>query len=443
MSKTTKTGVLTTPSAKATTVLEDSTPVLPLPDMPQGVMAVGPQVTLRFIKEAYNQANSYNYYDVVKVDGTSYIALQNVPANTPITNTDYWVKWNDPNAQVELLQSTVEQFDGRITANTNSITTANGNIEQLQDYVDKANVLSGIAVSFGDSITRGFGLSNPATMNWCAVLCDKLGVTLYNFAVDGAGFHDSGITGQIATASADGRFENDEVDFVFVAAGINDHGQSGTTAAVDHTFDVVESTFPNAKVYFLPCLNAATPLDSINQGDGQYIHSTALDKILKWASSTTKPITVFSSAYRWLTGLTEYAQDSVHPNQLGAQVIANKVFSQIRGGDSDDNFDFSEVSYPDTFETSADSFCTCIINGDSWKAYGHVKYTGSTQPKTNDVIITLPSVTKGRFNQITPVSIIGIGAVKPAFLLDGEIKAYDVLSANIDYYFQVNGVVGM
>ena len=110
----TKTVNVETTNARASTTLTDTTPTVPLPDIPQGLMVIGPQVTLHFVEGAWNKANSYDYYDVVQIDGTSYIAVQDVPANTEITNTAYWAKWNDPNQQVELMQQTISQYDARI-----------------------------------------------------------------------------------------------------------------------------------------------------------------------------------------------------------------------------------------------------------------------------------------------------------------------------------------
>lgn len=105
----TKTVNVETTNARASTTLTDITPTVPLPDMPQGLMVIGPQVTLHFVEGEWNQANSYDYYDVVQVDGTSYIAVQDVPANTEITDTEYWAKWNDPNAQLEQIQKSLQQ----------------------------------------------------------------------------------------------------------------------------------------------------------------------------------------------------------------------------------------------------------------------------------------------------------------------------------------------
>ena len=127
----TKTVNVETTNARASTTLTDTTPTVPLPDTPQGLMVIGPQVTLHFVKDAWNKANSYDYYDVVQVDGTSYIAVQDVPANTEITNTTYWAKWNDPNAQLKLLQDTVGMMDGRIDAVEEAVTEATTQINSL------------------------------------------------------------------------------------------------------------------------------------------------------------------------------------------------------------------------------------------------------------------------------------------------------------------------
>ena len=138
----TKTVNVETTNARASTTLTDTTPTVPLPDMPQGLMVIGPQVTLHFVKDEWDKTNSYDYYDVVQVDGTSYIAVQDVPANTEITNTTYWAKWNDPNAQVELLQNTVNTFDARITAAQSSANTAQQTANQAVESVNNIKTKS-------------------------------------------------------------------------------------------------------------------------------------------------------------------------------------------------------------------------------------------------------------------------------------------------------------
>lgn len=84
---------------------------------PMGIRAMGPRITFHFVGE-WNAETSYVLYDVVRVNGTSYIANKiNIAkgVNPETDNNVHWVKWNDPNAQVELLQQTVNAFDSRIT----------------------------------------------------------------------------------------------------------------------------------------------------------------------------------------------------------------------------------------------------------------------------------------------------------------------------------------
>lgn len=83
---------------------------------PMGLRAMGPRITFHFVGE-WDAETSYVIYDVVRVNGTSYIGNKiNIAKgiNPETDNEVHWVKWNDPNAQVELLQQTVNAFDGRI-----------------------------------------------------------------------------------------------------------------------------------------------------------------------------------------------------------------------------------------------------------------------------------------------------------------------------------------
>lgn len=93
---------------------------------PMGLRAVGPRITFHFVGE-WDAETSYVLYDVVRVNGTSYIANKITIAkgmNPETDNSVHWVKWNDPNAQVELLQQTVNGFDGRITKAEADVTAA-------------------------------------------------------------------------------------------------------------------------------------------------------------------------------------------------------------------------------------------------------------------------------------------------------------------------------
>lgn len=69
----------------------------------------------------WDSTTAYEPLTVVKNQGNSYISRQYVPEGISITNENYWILWADFNAQLEQYRREVQQFDGRITANTNAI----------------------------------------------------------------------------------------------------------------------------------------------------------------------------------------------------------------------------------------------------------------------------------------------------------------------------------
>ena len=141
-----------TPNAYVKTSVKDRTPTVPLPDTPQGMMVIGPRVTLHFITDAWSNANTYQYYDCVNVDGTSYIAIKDVPSGIEIANADYWIKWNDPNAQVALLQNTVAGYDARITAAEGNASTALDKVEQETTRATEAE--AGLQTAIDGEVAR-------------------------------------------------------------------------------------------------------------------------------------------------------------------------------------------------------------------------------------------------------------------------------------------------
>lgn len=74
---------------------------------------------MNFIAEEWSSTTTYQQYDVVQVDGVSYVALQSVPASTQITNTTYWKKLGIVEEVTErefdvTLSSTVEMVDAKV-----------------------------------------------------------------------------------------------------------------------------------------------------------------------------------------------------------------------------------------------------------------------------------------------------------------------------------------
>lgn len=58
----------------------------------------------------WSSENSYEAIEAVLYNGCTYISKQPVPVGVQIDNTDFWLLWADPNAQMEQLRSTVENY---------------------------------------------------------------------------------------------------------------------------------------------------------------------------------------------------------------------------------------------------------------------------------------------------------------------------------------------
>lgn len=72
---------------------------------------IGARYVLKFAGDWDNTQN-YEALTVVKYNASSYISKQSVPSGTEISNTDFWLLWADPNAQVAELRMIIgNQFN--------------------------------------------------------------------------------------------------------------------------------------------------------------------------------------------------------------------------------------------------------------------------------------------------------------------------------------------
>jgi hypothetical protein len=315
-----KQSVLTTPTSQVTTTLTDNSPVLPLPNTPQGMLAVGPRVTFHFVQD-YNQANSYDYYDVVNVDGTSYIAIKAVPANTPVTDTDYWVKWNDPNAQFSLLLETVQTFDQRITSNANNIQNVASNLD---------NSLRDKMVVFGDS----FSVTSRSKKKWWEYFSEATALEAYSYATSGAGFTATGVGGktfidQIAVArNEDINFE--QVKYVFLLGGVNDVKANIEVATLQSLIDSfmvqVRSLYPNATIIAIGCNTGLSWEIKDNINPLNYSFNLARRGIYSAVQYTyIDMLTLFVAN----TSMVE--SDKLHPTERGQILLCEYIMDSMFG----------------------------------------------------------------------------------------------------------------
>ena len=453
--------------------------------------------------------SSYEPLTVVMNEGTSYVSKKSVPAGIEITNDAYWLVWADYNAQIEAYRQEVLTFDGRIDdledglpiSNFDSTNTVkkyiDDNIDDVEDiipassfdstntvkkyiddniddvevllpatsfssantvkkYIDDKMLEGGVAIAFGDSTTRGYGLSEPATQNWFNQLCIHNGWTGHNYAVDGSAFSRVGaqaISTQVATALADSSLTPANVKYVFISGGIND--RSGSKADIESgisaTITACRTGFPNAKIYAVPCICASNPLNNINQGDSVLTHRFSTYVVNNFFRRYSKVYT-FTGAWRWLQdALGVWGIDQVHPNQNGHLIIANTINSELHGAHAPNSMDYIDLSnyigssvmqYLNSLEGHI------VTDGVNWIMQG--KYTIKAQtdvPENTAWFTNIGNALNGDNRYIVPIIFQDIHGIYGGFVRNGEAHNYCVVhnayNTAQNGFFHAQGVLGL
>ena len=468
---------------------------------------IGPRIIPVFADEVQWDINStYEPLMMVQYAGETFMSRQYVPAGVQLPNTDqdeesndYWVHMSNWNAQVEYYRQEVLAFDSRIdtleddlpTTSFDSTNTVKKYIDDADDdikeiipatsfdstntikkYIDDNNALinakidyqsigSGIALAFGDSITRGYGLATPSTQNWFNQLASFNGWEAYNYAIDGASFSSTGnaVSTQVATAAADTSFDNSDVKYVFIGAGINDRSgsQANIEGGISTTITAIRNNFTNAKIYAVPCLCASRPLNNINQGDGVLNHERAVTIINNFFRRYSAVYT-FTHAWKWLQGLAgQNSQDEVHPDVTGALIIANNVNAELHGAHSYANMVCVEIASKtsDYIPTAMQSKLTdakghLISDGQNWILQGYITLASGQSLSVGEAIIYSGVISDSNPEFMTPGKLLGwyTGSINiPCFIRGGSFMSYadytNNTGTNLKLFFYASGVVGI
>lgn len=99
-------------------------------------MALKKYIGLRYAPKfvgAWDKTSEYAALSVVYTNDQSYISRKPVPANTEITNTEFWVKSADWNAQVAQYNQNVEQYQANVERYNQNVETYNANVDNFFD----------------------------------------------------------------------------------------------------------------------------------------------------------------------------------------------------------------------------------------------------------------------------------------------------------------------
>ena len=339
---------------------------------PQGLMSVGPRVTPNFVKpREWNDKTTYHFFDAVRdTAGNAYVATKPVvPAGTQLTDEDYWFLWADPDTRFDDLNETVKTFNQRITQNTNDIKTkapANHASEEtiygvgnelnyghvrlaVDDTPMTSDANAGAAATpayvhnaihtvkpLTEVVYIGDSWGDPTSYGeWVKKIGARLGLTMHNYAVGGAGFVNESPNGktfnvEVNDAAADLGPKCDLVKYVIVLGGVNDVKQNKdplqVIAAAKTLFNNIASKFPNAVVHFFGIT---------------FMKTTDYKEQIKWelvneqikTEASNCNVSIHTSAGFWLKTIGGYIEDDTHPSTTGRRMLQTMVVSCINGGD--------------------------------------------------------------------------------------------------------------
>ena len=123
-------------------------------------MAIKKYIGARYAPQfmgAWDKASEYAALSVVYTNDQSYVSRKTVPANTEITNTEFWIKSADWNAQVTQYNQNVEQYNQNVERYNQNVETYQAAVSQfyadtLHSYDTKAEMVADTSLKLGDTL---------------------------------------------------------------------------------------------------------------------------------------------------------------------------------------------------------------------------------------------------------------------------------------------------
>lgn len=291
---------------------------------------------------AWDKANSYEALTIVTYLNNSYTSKKPVPANTEITNTEYWVVTGNYNAQVEEYRQETVKVAGDLEIIGDRVTN---NEENTSALTNRVNHLDNRKFIF---ISDSYGELRDNT-SWILKTVDYLGLTsdeYYEAYHGGFGFHPAYSGGDNALfidllISLNATVTNkSEITDIVVGGGFNDSKQTLEIldSAISDFCTYAKANYPNAKIWiagfgwsfnseFVEDLNHGNYLEAYKRcGKSGATYISGSEYIMhRFEFFKQEP----QSPYSLYLGY-QY----VHPNADGSSAIGACVASALIGGNS-------------------------------------------------------------------------------------------------------------
>ena len=287
----------------------------------------------------WNKKNSYEALTIVTYLNNSYTSKKPVPANTEITNEEYWVVTGNYNGQVEEYRQSVVEYKNEVDGYKNEVDEYKNEVVGYKNEVaSKQTKVYKKAIIVGDSWAVGYynGVGHPG-QGWGDYACPLLGVTSDNIltvASGGSGFVNrtgEHFDAQIKRAYDDyPNFRN--ADLILCVGGFNDAQDNRTFSEVQ---TAAGSFFSNCKTYFPNAETHVFPLQ-LPYGSASAMTKTRWDVLsaIKQAyyNQTSGNLFLHDGIRRWANsfGVGASANDGSHLNQYGYNYMGQLIAMCVR-----------------------------------------------------------------------------------------------------------------
>ena len=276
----------------------------------------------------------YQAWTVVCVNGTEgYISIQPVPNGVNYTNTDYWRLVADFTVQLADLGNRVSTLEVQMT-------TANGNISNLQTVTNWLRGLLNNSTRKVICISDSYGLTPDVNTSWIVHVKSCLGISDSNFyrsQANGAGFIGLypayTFEAQLTTlASAMSTAEKESINDIIIAGGYNDADRlmngdytvNQLRSAIGNCLSYARTTFPNANIYVS---SISWRINNFNVHS--YIRS--IENLYTQVAMITERVAYIANV-DWMHRQALVDSTGFHPTAICAECIGKSIASVLNGG---------------------------------------------------------------------------------------------------------------
>ena len=255
----------------------------------------------------HDSTRSYEALTIVTHLGTSYTSKKAVPANTTISNSEYWVATGNYNAQIEEYREEVEEYNDKIID-----ARKYRNIVLIGDSYGTANTgTTTVSVTFPQALQNYLGFTN-----------DQFHASFQN----GAGFGNGAFT-TLLTNLIGSMTEKDSVTDVYFFGGWNDEANRVNNtqflSGVSACETLIENNFPHAIKH------------AVFWSNDRRAYSSNLYIAKGWYKSlASRGWSVINNLDYLLINPANLGTDGAHPSQDGVYAFASAMVDAILNGEA-------------------------------------------------------------------------------------------------------------